>query len=97
MSRLLLLLALTACSSPQQAAAPRIPERCLTPGDIGASRYGAYSMLEPSRTCSDGRLLTDAGTLGFGFVGRPLVGSTQSSPDRSAGSACRNGLPVDTR
>ncbi|MCW2607090.1 MAG: hypothetical protein JWO60_1783 [Frankiales bacterium] len=71
---------------------PLIEDACLTPGDAGASRYGDYSMLEASKTCADGRRLTDAGGLGLGFVGSPLIGQTQSAPDRAAAFDCLAGL-----
>lgn len=71
---------------------PLIEETCLIPGDAGASAYGDHSMLEPSKTCADGRRLTDAGGIGLGFVGEPLIGPTQSSPDRAAAFDCLSGL-----
>ena len=59
---------------------PLIADSCLTPGDAGASRYGNYSMLEPSVECPDGKQATDAGGLGWGFVGEPLIAQRESPP-----------------
>jgi hypothetical protein len=58
---------------------PRITDLCLIEGrDIGNSRYDDYSQLEPSVECADGRFATDAGTLGIGIVGEPLIGQAQA-------------------
>lgn len=72
---------------------PLIEEPCLTPGDAGASKYGDHSMIEPSIQCADGRKVTDAGGLGWGFVGRPLIAQDETqvaspSPDRAAVLDC---------
>lgn len=72
---------------------PLIEDSCLTPGDAGASKYGDYSMLDPSVDCADGKKATDAGALGWGFVGAPLIaqdetGLPSSSPDRGAVLDC---------
>ena len=75
---------------------PLLEHDCLTPGDAGASKYGDHSMLEASIICADGRRLTDAGSLGLGFVGRPLIGQTQASPDRRAAFHCLWGLDRGT-
>lgn len=74
-------------------ATPLIEDACLTPGDAGASRYGDYSMLEASVDCPDGRKATDAGALGWGFVGAPLIAQDERppaspSPDRGAVLDC---------
>lgn len=70
---------------------PLIEDACLMPGDAGASKYGAYSMIEESKPCADGRKVTDVGSLGWGFVGSPLIGQTQAAPDREAVLACVDG------
>ena len=70
---------------------PLITDRCLAPGDAFTSRYGDYSMLEPSVTCPDGRKATDAGGLGWGFVGQPFISQQEAapgSPDRAALLEC---------
>ena len=72
---------------------PLIEDACLTPGDAGASKYGDYSMLEASVDCPDGRKATDAGALGWGFVGAPLIAQDErppasASPDRGAVLDC---------
>ena len=70
---------------------PLIQDSCLTPGTAGSSRYGDYSMLDPSVDCPDGRKATDAGSLGWGFVGEPLIAQVESppvSPGRSAVLDC---------
>ena len=72
---------------------PLIEDSCLTPGDAGASRYGDYSMLEPSVDCANGKKATDAGGLGWGFVGAPLIAQDERppaapSPDRGAVLDC---------
>lgn len=72
---------------------PLLEDSCLTPGDAGASRYGDYSMLEPSVDCAGGKKATDAGALGWGFVGEPLIaqderGVASPSPDRGAVLDC---------
>lgn len=72
---------------------PLIPDACLIKGpDIGNTRFDDYSELEPSVECADGRSATDAGTLGIGFVGEPLIGEGQDSPDRGAVLDCLWGL-----
>ena len=75
------------------AETPLIEDTCLTPGDAGASKYGDYSMLEPSVDCADGKKATDAGGLGWGFVGAPLIAQDETalaspSPDRGAVLDC---------
>jgi hypothetical protein len=70
---------------------PLIEDSCLTPGDAGASKYGDYSMLEPSVDCPDGNMATDAGGLGWGFVGQPLIAQRETppgSPGRAAVLDC---------
>jgi len=70
-------------------ATPLIPDSCLVEGsEIGDTRIEGYSTLEPSVECSDGRSATDAGTLGMGFVGEPLIGQGQDSPDWAAVYDC---------
>jgi hypothetical protein len=68
---------------------PLITDRCLIPGShIGHTAYGEYSMLEASVTCPDGRKVTDAVALGFGFVGGPLIGHGESHHDAGAALEC---------
>lgn len=70
---------------------PLIEDTCLTPGDAGASRYGDYSTLEPSVDCPGGKKATDAGAVGWGFVGEPLIAQRETppaSPERAAVLEC---------
>ena len=72
---------------------PLLEDACLTPGDAGTSKYGDYSMLEASVDCPDGRKATDAGALGWGFVGALLIaqderGLASPSPERGAVLDC---------
>lgn len=72
---------------------PLITDACLTPGDIGHTRYGDYSMLDPSVDCGDGRHATDLGTLGFGFAGQPVIPQRGAAPDRAAVLDCLRPVP----
>ncbi len=69
-------------------ATPMIEDPCLTPSDAGYTKYGAYWLMEPSVDCPDGRRATDAGALGWGFVGQPLIGQRQTAPERAAVLDC---------
>lgn len=72
---------------------PLLTDPCLVDDpDVGHTRIEGYSMLDASVGCANGRSATDAGTLGIGFVGEPLVGDGQSSPDSGAVLECLWGL-----
>lgn len=72
---------------------PLLTDPCLVadPG-IGHTRIEGYSMLDASVKCAAGKSATDAGTLGIGFVGEPLIGEGQSSADRGRVLDCLWGL-----
>lgn len=63
---------------------PLLTDLCLAPGDAATSRFDDYSQLEPSIRCADGRSVTDAGLLGVGFVGEPLLPPDSVAPERGA-------------
>lgn len=72
---------------------PLLTDPCLVDDpEIGQTRIEGYSMLEASVECANGKTATDAGTLGIGFVGEPLIGEGQSSPDNGAVLDCLWGL-----
>ena len=67
---------------------PQIYDACLVEGYAATSQYGNYSMIGPSVTCPDGQVVTDAGALGIGYVGRPLLPFQGSSASAAIRSAC---------
>lgn len=67
---------------------PHITDPCLIEGDAGTTRYGDFSMLAPSSTCGDGRLVTDGGRIAIGYVGEPLLPGDGSADAAAIRAEC---------